>query len=199
MKTMRATLLGCVLATTCFGAATANTIKFNTESGQTRKWTVNEVTNGQVVSAPAVYVKGGFGDLPGYITVPFTNCDGYWRASRRFNIPAGATNLVLRITELGVDDRAVIKLNGAKITAVGTLGKGKGDMQFHDPGHNVPYYFPFLSGPVSFKDTTHLRPGVNEIKVIVNNTNNGINGTIVPVGQDGPSYFGIVAKITYTP
>jgi hypothetical protein len=98
-----------------------------------------------------------------------------------------------------VDDRAVIELNGVKITAVGTTTNGEGDMELQDPGQNRPYYFAFLSGPVSFSDKTHLKPGLNEIRVIVNDTGNGINGTIEPIYRDRPSYFGIVGKVSYTP
>jgi hypothetical protein len=202
MKATSAILVGCVLATACLPTAFAKDVKLNTESQQSRKWTVYEVVHGKAVPGPAKFINpnnGGFGNLPGYITIPFLRCNGYWRASRHFHIPVGATNLVLHITALGVDDRAVIELNGAKITAVGTLANGEGDMQLRDPGQNEPYYFPFLSGPVSFDDTTHLKPGRNEITVIVNNTGDGINGTIEPIYRDRPSYFGIVAKVSYTP
>jgi hypothetical protein len=199
MKAARATLLGCVLVGACFTAALGKTIKLNTESQQTSKWTVDEITDGQIVSAPAQFDNTGYGKLPGYVTIPFTNCDGYWRARRLFHIPVGATNLVFKITALGVDDRAVIKLNGVKITGVGTTAKGRGNMQFHDPGKNRSHYFQFKSGPVSLIDTTDLKIGRNDLKIIVNNTNNGIHGTIVPINQGSPSSFGIEASVTYTP
>jgi hypothetical protein len=79
------------------------------------------------------------------------------------------------------------------------LSNGKDDMQFHDPGNNRPYYFKFKSGTVSFTDTTDLKSGHNDIRIIVNNTGNGINGHIEPVNEGNPSYFGIVATASYTP
>jgi len=105
---------------------------------------------------------------------------------------------VLHIKALGVDDRAVIKLNDVKITSVGTTANGNGNMQFRDPGNNRRYNFQFKAGPVSFIDKTDLRPGYNELKVIVNNTDQGIQGTLQPVTQQDPSFFGMDATITYT-
>ena len=128
---------------------------------------------------------------------PFTTCDGYWFAKNKFHIPVGATNLVLKSTGLGVDDRAVVFRNDARIASVGTRAAGEGDMQFHDPGENVPYKFDFIAGDVSGTDRTHLKPGQNVLKVKVNNTNKGIYGSIQPIRGGSPSAFGITAQVTF--
>ncbi len=198
---MRELLIGSVLATMAWSVAAAETrtIHLDTTLNHISRWTVYEITNGQIVSAPAAYFGANiWGKVPS-LTVPFTNCDGYWYAKRAIHIPVGATNIVLKITRLGVDDRAVILVNHIGITGVGTTAKGAGQMQFHDPGQNRNYIFQFIAGRVSFTDTTHLQPGRNEIRVIVNNTNEGIHGTIQPINQYSPSGFGIAATITYTP
>src|SRR5580698_8192491 len=118
-----------VLATMGYSVASARSgiIQIDTKSGQTPKWTVVEVSGGQLKSAPAVYNgTDSWGHIPN-ITIPFTDCDGLWYAKRRFLIPVGATNLVFTITGLGVDDRAVIVLNHVIITSVGTTANGAGD------------------------------------------------------------------------
>ena len=197
---IRKACLGMALAMMACSAAAAQqrTIQLSTTKHNFLKWTVYEITNGQVVAAVPVYDhKRTWGHISG-VTIPFTNCDGYWYLKRRFHIPVGATNLVFSITGLGVDDRAVILLNHAKVTSVGTLANGEGDMQFHDPGHNKPYDFQFIAGAVSFTDTVDLKPGHNELEVIVNNTGNGIYGTIQPIGPRSPSSFGIEATVSYT-
>jgi hypothetical protein len=201
MTPKRRLLYGCLLATVACSIAQAQTrtVRLNTTQAQVSKWTVYEVSGGQVESAPAVYDGTGiWGHFPS-ITIPFTNCDGYWRARRLFHVPVGATNIVLKITGLAVDDRAVIVLNGVRITSVGTTRNGAGEMQFHDPGGNGKYNFQFKAGHVTFTDTVDARPGRNDLKVIVNNTNDGIYGKIQPITPNSPSGFGINATVSYTP
>jgi hypothetical protein len=201
MRGKQSIILAFVLATMGYSAASARSgiIKIDTSSGQSTKWTVYEVSGGQLTSAPAVYNGiGSYGDIAN-ITIPFTDCDGLWYAVRRFIIPVGATNLVFTITGLGVDDRAVVVLNHVAITSMGTLANGEGYMQFTNSGRNKPYDFQFIAGKVSFTDTVHLQPGLNDLLLIVNNTNQGIYGGILPVGLDGPSNVGIAATVTYTP
>jgi hypothetical protein len=201
MTSKRILPCGCVLATAacCIAQAAARTVTLDTTQAQVSKWTVYEVTNGQVKSAPASY-NGSliYGDLPS-ITIPFTNCDGYWRARRLFHVPVGAKNIVFKITGLAVDDRAVVILNGNRITSVGTTRSGEGDMQFHDPGRNAKWDFPYYGGTVNVVDKVDGRPGVNDLKIIVNNTNQGIYGKIVPITPYSPSGFGMNATISYAP
>jgi hypothetical protein len=187
------------LATMGYSVAWAQngTIQIDTTGRQTAKWSVYEVSGGHLTSAPAVPSGPTWGDIPS-ITIPFTDCDGYWYAKRVFHIPISAKNLVFTITGLGVDDRAVILLNHVRITSVGTDANGEGEMQFHDPGPTKPYDFQFIAGKVSFTDSVDLKPGGNELKLVVNNTNQGIYGHIQPVTPDSPSAVGIAATITYT-
>jgi hypothetical protein len=197
---MKIACLGMALAAMTWSGAMAQqrTFHLRTNEPELSKWTVYEITNGEIVSAPAVFNhRHTWGHVPS-ITIPFTNCDGYWYTKRDFHIPVGATNLSLNIIGLGVDDRAVLILNHVKITSVGTQAKGEGDMQFRDPGQNKPYDFQFIGGTVSFTDTTDLKPGHNELEVIVNNTGSGIYGTIQPIGPQSPSSFGIDATVSYT-
>ena len=195
----RTTFLGLAIAVAGLSGAIADTrIDLSTSGEGVRKWTVRENTSGRV-SAPAVVNQAfNWGNVPA-ISIPFTDCDGYWVARRTFQIPAGATNAVLTITNLGADDRAVVKLNGVVIASVGTNANGKGEMQFKDPGKNKPYRFRFISGPARVTNTNNLLPGLNIINVIVNNTNKGINGNIVPVSAGSPSEFGMTARVSYTP
>jgi hypothetical protein len=107
---MKIACLGMALAaTTCSGAmAQQRTFHLRTNEPELSKWTVYEITKGEIVSAPAVFNhRRTWGHVPS-ITIPFTNCDGYWYTKRDFHIPVGATNLSLNITGLGVDDRAVL-------------------------------------------------------------------------------------------
>jgi hypothetical protein len=201
MRGKQSVIFAFVLATMGCSIANARSgiIKIDTSSGQSAKWTVVEVSGGQLKSAPAVYNGiGSYGDIAN-ITIPFTDCDGLWYAERRFIIPISATNLVFTITGLGVDDRAVVVLNHVAITSMGTLANGQGYMQFTNSGRNKPYDFQFIAGKVSFTDNVHLQPGLNDLLLIVNNTNQGIYGGILPVGPDGPSNVGIAATVTYTP
>ena len=200
MSVKRSIILAFVLATMGYSVASARPgiIQIDTGSGQTAKWTVVEVSGGQLKFAPAVYNgTGSYGDLPN-ITIPFTDCDGLWYAQRRFRIPINATNLVFTITGLGVDDRAVVLLNHVAITSVGTTANGEGFMQFVNSGKNRPYDFQFIAGPVSFTDNVHLHPGLNELLLIVNNTLAGIFGSIRPPAPGDPTNVGIRATVTYT-
>jgi hypothetical protein len=200
MTSKRPFILALVLATTGYSGARAGSgiIAIDTRRVHTGEWTVAEVSGGQLISAPAVYNGiGSYGDISN-ITIPFTDCDGLWYAKRRFRIPLSATNLVFTITGLGVDDRAVIVLNHVPITSVGTTANGQGYMQFIDSGNNRPYDFQFIAGKVSFADTVHLHPGLNELLLIVNNTDQGINGTIDQPTSGNPTNVGIAATVTYT-
>ncbi|HTZ69973.1 MAG TPA: hypothetical protein VMB71_04910 [Acetobacteraceae bacterium] len=181
--------------------AQAKSLRLDTSKAKYAKWTVEEVVDGQVKKAAPVYNGTAIWGKVESITIPFTDCDGYWRAKRIFHIPTSATGLSLTITGLGVDDRAVVELNGTQITSVGTTSNGAGYMQLHnDHGkqRNAPYNFQFVAGKVSLTDTTHLKPGRNLLKVIVNNTDEGIQGKIVPPSKNDTTGFGIAATVTYT-
>jgi hypothetical protein len=167
----------------------------DTDAKRYSKWTVYEWSGGvKVVGQPVYVAKFGFGHVPG-ITHPFTDNDGYWVAERIFKVPIGATNPTLNITGLSVDDRIVVEVNGVQVTAAGTTQSGEGEMQLHDPGKSLPYFFPYKAGPVSVIDTADLKPGRNNVRIIVNNTGDGIFGPIVP---GGPTNAGIRATVTYT-
>jgi hypothetical protein len=195
-QVMRSYLTLAVLLASCAGAH-ARTEQLDTSATGYTKWKVYEMTGGvKVVGAPVYVGTFGFGDVPG-VTIPFSDCDGYWVAERRFTIPTGAKNALLSITGVSVDDRIVVKINGVAITAAGTTSAGKGKMQLKDPGRNRIYTFPYKAGKISVQDSADLKPGKNKLTIIVNNTGDGIHGTIVPVTKSSPSNAGIEAALTF--
>jgi hypothetical protein len=192
MKLYQALLLSLVAST---GArAMVPALHIGTTQNYFDRWTVREISGGEIVSGKPTFIPvNDWGHSPA-ITIPFTDNDGFWEARRTFVIPPGATNVRLHISRIGVDDRCVIKLNDVIITSAATTAKGAGFMQFSDPGENHPYSFDYVAGPVDFTGTANFRTGVNVISVIVNNTEDGKDGTITPFG---PTNFGMVGEVTY--
>jgi hypothetical protein len=161
-------------------------------------WVVAEDRGGATVTAAPVFGAVTFGNIAG-LTIPFTDNDGYWTAQASFTIPAGATNTVLHLETFGVDDRAVVALNGRLITSSGTYSGGNGYMTLHNNGPNLPFTFAYGSGAEDLQITTGFLPGINKLQVIVNNTNEGILGVPVPVTPYSPSSFGLTGEVIYTP
>ena len=158
---------------------------------------MSEITGGTVVSASPVDIGNTpFGNVPGF-TIPFTDCDGFWYADIVFTIPAGARKPTLHITAIGVDDRAVVELNGKIVTSAGADDSGGGFMQLTDPGKNKPYTFKYVSGPVTVNVSKGLIIGANSLRIIVNNTMQSIHGSITPVNGNDPSDVGLAANVTY--
>ncbi len=198
------------LAWTVIAAATAATvpaaraqgpvtIHLDTVASNTDvRWVVSEVRNGVTIHANPLFGAITFGNVAA-LTIPFTDNDGYWTARTTFTLPPGATNASLVIDALGVDDRAVISLNGQLITDSGTYSGGKGFMTLKNDGPNDRLTFAYGSGTENLTITTGLRPGVNNLHVIVNNTNQGILGVPVPVTSGSPSNFGLTGEVSYTP
>ena len=105
-----------------------------------------------------------------------------YSVSNTFMLPAGFSAPVLTVTSLGIDDRGVLQLNGTTVTNAGIFGPGNGFMTFTAAGSNDPFTFTFGNGPQSIAVTTGFLPGPNTLTVLVNDTNNGINGLPLATG-----------------
>jgi hypothetical protein len=180
-------------------AQSPSSIDLDTVAANTQvRWKVSEVQNGVEVHAKPVFGATTYGHIAA-LTIPFTDNNGYWTARVTFTLPAGATNPMLYIATLGVDDRAVVTLNDQPITDSGTYNGGKGYMTYRNDGPNDRRTFSYGSGTQDLTITSGFVPGRNKLKVIVNNTNQGILGVPVPVTAASPSSFGMTGEVTYTP
>jgi len=116
-----------------------------------------------------------------------------------FTLPTGFTNAVLTITNLQVDDRGILFLNGVAIDEGGIFGPGDG--QFDDGSGLVAHTFVRGNGARNVVVDTGFLTGLNSLRLIVNDTNAGIFGSLVN-GPGGPSnttsYF-LVGEVTYDP
>ena len=122
--------------------------------------------------------------------------DGFWVADLTFTIPAGATGVTLSFSNLHIDDRAVVSLNGASFASLGIGGGGLGEMVLVDHGPNDSYTFlQNLTGTVT---SGFNIGGTNTIEWIINNTGNGISGA--PQGLSGGDYtsFAMVGTLSYS-
>lgn len=187
-------LCAAIFGMTAPAYAGTRSINLSTTNANLSHWTVSELSKGGVVSAPGTFVHTYWGKAPG-ITIPFSDNDGFWYATNTFSLPASATNVSLTISQIGMDDRGVIELNGQPITASGASNSGSGFMQLTDPGSNVAYSFPYKAGAVNVTVTSGFVTGNNTLSVIVNNTYQGIYGSITP---SGPTNFGVRAWVHYT-
>jgi hypothetical protein len=105
---------------------------------------------------------------------------------------------MLHVIQFGVDDRAVLQLNGVDVTGVGTTTSGSGEMQFSDPGSTAPYNFANVSGQHAVTSSAGFQTGLNTLAIIDNNTNSGIFGSITPITGGDPSNVGLQSYVTYT-
>lgn len=198
MRLLHLVVVACVFATPGF----ADQIDLSSSKTNVSNWSVSEVYKGNVVTAPAVYLhKRVFGGVPGF-KFPFSKKngdanDGYWYADIGFTLPQGATKVKLVVTAVGVDDRCVVELNGKHVTDAGYDGPGDGFMTYKDGGANKPYTFVYGVGAQSVTVGGGFVDGVNDLRIIVNNTNNGIQGAPMPPGAGDHTSVGIKAYVTY--
>jgi hypothetical protein len=131
--------------------------------------------------------------------MPFADNNGYWYAQTKFTVPAGAVKTTLVISQLVVDDRCVVELNGKVIGATGIYSPGSGYMTMTNGGPNNAYSFTMKDGAKIDHVITGFVTGTNYLKVIVNNTGAGIQGAPVPpLILLNQTSFGIAAKVVYT-
>lgn len=122
--------------------------------------------------------------------------NGFWLADRTFTIPAGATGVSLTVTALDADDRVLLQLNGTTIGNTGFYAPGTGQMRLTSGGTDDPYTFTNVtSGTIS---TGLVIGGSNTLRMIVNNTGNGIFGACTTVSSGNGTGAHVVATLTYT-
>jgi hypothetical protein len=100
------------------------------------------------------------------------NFSGYWYGEYDFTLPSDATNISLTYSNLYVDDRVVVELNG---TDIGSWYLNptttSGVMEFAPASGNTPYTFTngvaYGSGSAT---SGFIVGGLNTLKLIVNNT-----------------------------
>jgi hypothetical protein len=130
------------------------------------------------------------------------NFDGFWSAKYEFTLPYGATNVVLIYSNLLSDDRVVFELNGTAIGATGgqtTSGLTSGNMVFTEGGSSESYFFSGPNGTVSNTVTGgFIVPGTNVLLAIVNNTGNGVGGTMKTITASDGTTFGVKGVIQYS-
>jgi len=114
--------------------------------------------------------------------------DNFWIAQFDFTLPSDATNIRLTYSDLAVDDRGVVLLNGNLFAAIG-LGEAPsgctpGAMVISNGSSNNP--FDFCGGPSGVVTGGFNLGGTNTITAIINNTGTGIVGDLSApfMGQD---------------
>ncbi len=140
------------------------------------------------------YVPAAEADgFPDYLK-PNVGGAAVWQARYRFSLPAGASGVTLVISDISVDDRAVLGLNGTIIPGADhvifdTTGPG-----IHDFGAGaVPHVFTSL--PNVAVSTGFLIGGENELIAYVNNTGSSFPGAGVSAG--GPTALRVIGELSY--
>ncbi len=127
----------------------------------------------------------------------FTGQPGYFEVNQTFVLPANAINVALNISFLSVDDRAVVQLNGTDVDATGIFANQGSVGQFNF-GQNAPtvdytYNAPFVRN-ITVTSGFNIG-GSNLFALLLNDTNNGIFGTVLPTTANGS--YGIAANVTF--
>lgn len=202
------TVLLIVLMQAGIGAiAQANMINFDTGTGS--NWTV---TGGGAVNAPAFYLalpeitltSNSFNSGTFATGGTVAQFNGAWYADFQFTLPAGASSVSMSFTNLFADDRTVLQLNGVNLgdyflnnSANNPPLTGSGVMRFPGEGSDQPYTF---TGITSGTVTTGFVTGMNDIRLVVNNTDiNSLNASTVTFQNSGDStYAGVLGSVTYS-
>jgi hypothetical protein len=195
--------LAILLALAAAAPARAAKLYVSTTKHNIAQWQASEVLNGQTYTLPAKYTKRTMYGAVNALEFPFSEerkigrNDGFWYADLFFTLPGGATNPKLHLTSLIVDDRAVVELNGTIVSDGGIDGPGKGNMTFTDGGPNKPYQFKHGDGAQTVHTGKGFVAGTNDLRLIVNNTGQGIHGEPIVKIKGNPTYIGIVGRVTY--
>lgn len=169
------------------------------------------VTGGGAVNAPAFQHTQGRvtltsnGTLGGTFATggSYDNFNGYWYTDAKFTLPANAQNVYLDFSNLIGDDRVVLELNGTIIgdyfLIQSNKATGDGVFSFLPGPTDVPYTFQGMT--TNIINTGFILGGVNDLRMIVNNTAAGTNmfkPTITFSGSGQFTHAGIQAYINYT-
>jgi len=190
-------------------ASTSPGALINFDTSLTSTWTV---TGAGSVNAPAFHLAlpevsitsnslrtGTFG--PGGSLAQFT---GAWYSDFLFTLPADATNVSLNFTNLVGDDRVVLQLNGTSIgdwflngNIVNPSLAGPGAMRFSGQTSDTPYTF---TGQTSGTVTSGFAAGVNDLRLVVNNTGvANLNATTVTFqNSSDAANAGVLGNIVYS-
>jgi hypothetical protein len=211
MKTTKA-LFG-ILTITCGLAACGYSQSFLTNYFSTaipNEWKV--AGGGATNATPYVFNNPSLGALlsitstgwsNGTYVVGMTNFTGFWLADYVFYLAYGATNISLSYSDFYVDDRGLLLLNGNPIVASGIPYNGNynpGSLVYTDGGSPQPYSsFVGPYGSVSGTVTSGFNTGgFNTLRVIVNNTYQGVFGPDFPLlGSDGTAVR-LSGAVSYT-
>lgn len=113
-----------------------------------------------------------------------------------FVLPVGFSNAVLTITELNLDDRGVALLNGTIVDNAGIFGPGNGNLVLTQGGANNPFTYTRGNGGRNVTVNAGFNVGANTFRLVLNDTNNGIFGDLLPNGVN-ISGGNIVANVTF--
>lgn len=98
-----------------------------------------------------------------------------------FVLPAGFTNAALSITNLDIDDRGILQLNGVTIDSAGIFGPGTTTLDLTTSGPTITQSYA-ANGSRNVIVSTGFVAGTNSLTILVNDTNSGINGASLPGG-----------------
>ncbi len=124
-----------------------------------------------------------------------SNFNGFWTATYSFFMPYGARNVTLSYSGLFADDRVVLELNGTPIGAAGIYAPGQGGMVFSNGGASVSQSFSELvsSGAVN---NGFLAGAQNNLTAIINNTSDGIYGSLTSIASSSGDHTGFAVNGT---
>ena len=113
-----------------------------------------------------------------------------------FTLPAGFTGAQLHISNLVVDDRGVLRLNGTDIDSAGISIPGASAFDFGSG--NVPYVFG-ANGAHDVTVSSGFLTGLNSLRLWINDTGAGVTGNLVngPNGPSGTTGYDLAATLTY--
>lgn len=114
-------------------------------------------------------------------TTAIAGSPSVYTVTQTFVLPTGFTNPSLSITDLNIDDRGILQLNGVTIDSAGIFGPGTTTLDLTTSGPTVTQSYA-ANGPRSVVVTTGFVAGTNSLTILVNDTNNGINGAPLPGG-----------------
>ena len=152
------------------------------------------------IGAALSVISGG--DTGTYVA-GMTNFTGFWLADYVFYLPQNASDISLTCSNLYVDDRGLLLLNGSPIAATGIPYFGSlnpGSLVYTDGGAPQPYSsFVGPNGSVSSVITNGFNIGTtNTLRVIVNNTHAGVYGSDIPVSSGGDgTYMSLSGALSY--
>ena len=110
----------------------------------------------------------------------------FYEVNFDFLLPVGFSNAVLTISELSVDDRGVLRLNGTNVDAAGINCCGSPGFDFNDGNGTIPFSYALFNGARNVVVNSGFLAGNNGLRLLVNDTNAGVAGTLLN-GPGGPS------------